>query len=266
MKRMVIALAATVALSAPALAADMAIKAPMPAPIVAPSWSGCYVGGGGGYGWFTQENVTYLTTSVPRTALTSQWDTGGRGWFGTVQGGCDYQFSAGLPWNMVIGAFADYDFADIKGEPTNPWSGLGGTEKMSSQWAVGGRLGVTVTPNLLVYFAGGYTEAHFDRLDLSAKTVNNIAGLPIGAAAGFYLPGQTYKGWFIGAGDEYALNFLPGLFWKTEYRFSDLDRVTKQVYFTGTNAYAFVDEDTKKYVHTVRSELVYRFNWGSSRY
>jgi outer membrane immunogenic protein len=267
MKKVIVALVAAAAFTGPALAADMAAKAPMRAAPVAyaPSWTGCYVGGGGGYGMFTQENVTYLPT-VPRTDLTSQWDTGGRGWFGTVQGGCDYQFSAGLPWNLVIGAFADYDFADIKGEPTNPWSGLGGREKLSSQWAVGGRVGATITPSLLVYFVGGYTEAKFDRLDLFAKTINNIAGLPIGADAGVYVPGQTYKGWFLGAGDEYALSVLPGLFWKTEYRFSDLDRATTRSYFTATNAWTGVNEDQKNYVHTVRSELVYRFNWGGTKY
>ena len=264
MKKVIVALVVTAAFTGPALAADMAAKAPMRAAPVAyaPSWTGCYVGGGGGFGMFTQENVTYITATVPRTALTSQWDTGGRGLFGTVQAGCDYQLSAGFLWNLVIGAFADYDFANIKGDPTNPWSGLGGRERMSSQWAVGGRVGALVTPNLLAYFSVGYTEAKFDQLDLFGKTVNNIGGLPVGTDAGVYIPGQVYKGWFLGAGDEYALNFLPGLFWKTEYRFSELNWVTKRAYFTGTNAYTGIEEDTAKYVHTVRTELVYRFNWG----
>ena len=264
------ACAALAVLTGPSFAADMAARpyTKAPPPVAAPvaSWSGCYVGGGGGYGMFQRENVTYLTTTVPRTALTDQWDFGGRGWFGTVQGGCDYQFSAGLPWNLVIGAFADYDFADITSDPTNPWSGLGGQVKLSSQWAVGGRIGVAVTPNLLAYFSGGYTEAKSDQLNLFAKTINNIAFLPIGANAGIYIPGQTYTGWFIGAGTEYAMNFLPGLFWKTEYRFSEFDAVTTRTYFTATNAYTGVDEDVKKFVQTVRSSLVYRFNWGGSRY
>ena len=53
MKKLVLALSAVAAFSAPALAADMAAKAPMmrAAPVAyAPSWTGCYVGGGGGYG------------------------------------------------------------------------------------------------------------------------------------------------------------------------------------------------------------------------
>jgi outer membrane immunogenic protein len=44
---------------------------------------------------------------------------------------------------------------------------LVGDEKMSSAWSVGGRVGWLVTPNLLTYFSGGYTEATFDRTNLS---------------------------------------------------------------------------------------------------
>ena len=61
---------------------------------------------------------------------------------------------------------------------------------------------------------------------------------------------------------EYALNFLPGLFWKTEYRFSRMDAVTNPIYITATNLPTIYSEDSRKYVHSVRSELVYRFNWG----
>jgi outer membrane immunogenic protein len=76
------------------------------------------------------------------------------------------------------------------------------------------------------------------------------------------------KGWFIAAGDEYALNFLPGLFWKTEYRFSDLDTQSNAVRLVATGARAGggagLDYDSHKFVQTVRSELVYRFNWGGA--
>ena len=77
--------------------------------------------------------------------------------------------------------------------------------------------------------------------------------------------GQTYKGWFLGAGDEYALNFLPGLFWKTEYRFSEFDRGTNALRIIATGLPEGDSLDSKKFVHTVRSELVYRFNWGATQ-
>src|SRR3977135_1473048 len=52
MKKLILALSAVAAFSAPALAADMAAKAPMmPAPVATgPSWTGWHVGGGLGSG------------------------------------------------------------------------------------------------------------------------------------------------------------------------------------------------------------------------
>lgn len=257
MKKFVLAVAAMAAFSGPALAADMVAKAPLrAAPIAyAASWTGCYIGGGGGYGLWNQENTSYDDRTVPRTQLTATNTAGGRGYFGTVGAGCDYQFPIGT-WNLVVGAFGDYDFASIKGNMDQPWFGAYGREKMSSAWAVGGRVGVLITPSLLGYFSAGYTEAYFDSITL----LNNFA--PIGAPIGNYIGSRSYSGYFLGAGDEYALSFLPGLFWKTEYRFSDLDTRNNPIRVTATNALTGISQDSHKYVHTIRSELVYRFNWG----
>ena len=75
------------------------------------------------------------------------------------------------------------------------------------------------------------------------------------------LPGTTKGGWFIGAGDEYALTtFLPGLFWKTEYRYSEFDRSNVNISVGGVAT--GLTETNKVREHSVRSELVYRFNWG----
>jgi len=259
MKKLVLALTAVAAFAAPALAADMApryAKAPAPMPVAVANWTGCYIAGGGGYGLWNQENTTYDDTTNPRTQITGTNTAGGRGYFGTVGGGCDYQFALGN-WNMVVGAFGDYDFASMKGNTTVAAFAYG-QEKLDSQWSAGGRVGVLVTPSLLTYFSAGYTQAHFNSFDLLA----NIG--PIGAPIGNYIGGRTYSGYFLGAGDEYALSFLPGLFWKTEYRFSDLDTRNNPIRVTATNALTGISVDSHKYVHTVRSELVYRFNWGGA--
>ncbi|MBR1272496.1 hypothetical protein JQ629_33980 [Bradyrhizobium sp. AUGA SZCCT0222] len=206
MKKLVIALSAVVTFSSPAISADMAAKAPMRAAPVAyaPSWTGCYVGAGGGYGMWNQENALFDENPPPRTRETATVTSGGRGYFGTVQGGCDYQFAA-MGTGFVVGAFADYDFGSIKGKHNVPGFNIVADDKMSSAWAVGGRVGWLVTPNLLTYFVGGYTQATFDRQDYV-----EALGPPI--ATGNHTDKRTYKGWFLGAGDEYALGFLPGLF------------------------------------------------------
>jgi outer membrane immunogenic protein len=259
MKKMLLALAAVAAFTGSAFAADLPARMPVkaaPLPVPVANWTGCYVGGGGGYGMWNQENTLFddVRNAPVRTQLTGTTTAGGRGYFGTVQGGCDYQFGIGAQ-QFVIGAFGDYDFADLHGNHQPPGINSFANEKLSSQWAVGGRIGWLVVPQLLTYFSAGYTEARFDRQDFYALPLPNTL-------AGIYQTDRTYKGWFLGAGDEYAINFLPGLFWKTEYRVAQFDRQTNPFYVTGTTIPTGLSEDSKKWVQTVRSELVYRFNWG----
>jgi outer membrane immunogenic protein len=262
MKKSLIALIAAAAFTASAYAADlparMPVKAPPPPAPVA-TWTGCYIGGGGGYGLWNQENQGFFDPTLiglvgPRVANTETATSGGRGYFGTVQGGCDYQFGLGS-WNLVIGAFADGDWGSQKGTVNLPVSTLFGDEKLSSSWAAGGRVGVLVTPSLLTYFSAGYTEAHFDRVDFHRSLVVPPVSID-------YFNSHTYRGYFIGAGDEYALSFLPGLFWKTEYRLSEFNRSDNIEFATATNTPNGLVFPSKKWDQTIRSELVYRFNWG----
>ncbi len=258
MKKLALSLTALAALTGSAVAADLPARTyskapPPPVPVV--SWTGCYIAGGGGYGLWNQENTTYDVTTAPRTQLTATTTAGGRGYFGTVGGGCDYQFQA-ANWQIVVGAFGDYDFASMKGNVAEPFFPAYGYEKLDNQWAVGGRVGVLITPNLLTYFSAGYTQATFDRQNFTTLFA------PVGTPAGVFIDKQTYNGWFLGAGDEYAVGFLPGLFWKTEYRVSEYNTKTNPFLFTATGASTLESMDSRKWVQTVRSELVYRFNWG----
>jgi outer membrane immunogenic protein len=244
------AAAVAVTLSGGAHAADLSrpvMKAPPPPPLPVASWSGCYVGAGYGYGMWNQRVQEFAPNGV---ATTIGQDNGGRGWLGTVQVGCDLQVTS----NIVLGAFGDYDWSSIRGNAAD--GVLVANEKLSSSWAAGARAGWVVMPQLLVFVSGGWTQARFDRLDF----VNIFTGAP----AGFSVDQHTYSGYFMGTGYEYALGFLPGLYWKTEYRFSDYrsDRLAIIPTVVG-NAPGFT-LDSHKYVQTLRSELVYRFNWGKA--
>src|SRR4030088_905855 len=248
MKKLVLALTAAAAFTGSAIAADLPARtySKAPAPVAyAPSWTGCYVGGGGGYGLWNQEN-TFFANGPPRTQITQTTTEGGRGYFGTVQAGCDYQFPA-MGTSFVVGAFGDYDFSSLKAN-VSPLVGGIGQEKMSSAWSVGGRVGWVALPGLLTYFSGGYTEATFDQVNLSG------VGVPPSPTVLFF-DKRTYKGWFLGAGDEYALTFLPGLFWKTEYRFSEFDAATNPLRSLPTCVLEAESIDSKKFVPPVRSEL-----------
>jgi outer membrane immunogenic protein len=259
MKKILIALTAVAAFSAPALAADMAAKAPMrAAPIaVAPSWTGCYIGGGGGYGWYTAEGRQ--VDAVTGAYLNNNGDTGGKGWMGQVGAGCDYQF-AGPMGNWVIGLLGDYTFSDVTGSHIGaPATTSVGQLKQDYSWAVGGRVGYLVNPSFLSYFNAGYTETHF-----KDTTYFNALGVPAGVATGTFLEGSTYKGWFLGSGFEYSLGFLPGLFLKTEYRYSEFDRKQLAVRTTATGAPTGLAETVKPFSQSVITTLVYRFNWSGT--
>jgi len=251
MKKLLLSIAITAGVTGSALAADIPVKAarPMMAPVVAANWTGCYVGAGGGYGMWTQDHQALNPTTLAPTSPSAT--AGGRGWFGTVQVGCDYQFAD----RWVVGAFGDWDFASIKGDFNVVGTNFVGQERLRNSWAAGGRLGYVIVPQLLGFVSGGYTQARFNQVDFVLPA--------IGVATTLSMDAQTYSGWFIGTGYEYALDFLPGLFWKTEYRFASYGARNVPVNLNVLGATALVEyERNTKYVQTVRSELVWRFNFG----
>jgi outer membrane immunogenic protein len=261
MKSQIFAAAALITLGAlgSANAADLPMPAPAYSPPPAPiyNWTGCYVGGGGGYAFWQQDSFVVTPGGVPFTASQSN---GGKGWFGQGQVGCDYQFTA--PYfgvQTVIGAFGDFEGGGINGSSTIPL-GLTGSERESSTWAVGGRAGVLVSPRFLTYFDAGYTQARFDGVNYNFA----FAG---GGASGVSLAAQTYNGWFIGSGFEYAFTWLPinGLFLKTEFRYSQYAGnngtnvpLTGGVFGVPVTGAALNSQKATEFIST---ELVYRFNW-----
>lgn len=261
MRKILLASLAALALaSGPALAADMGVptyKAPPPLPPPV-SWTGCYIDAGYGYGLWDQHQ--YQETFPGLARVSADVDSGGRGWLGRFGGGCDVQFPLGNFGNFVAGAFGDYDLMSVHGQMSPGDTLFVGNEKESGAWYAGGRIGYLVTPNLLTYFEGGYTETRFDPVTF------NLLPAPFtpGVAA---MPGQTYNGYFIGGGTEYALNlsWLPiqGLFWRNEWRYAsyrsaDIPISVGGVVTTGMHA--------EKDVQTLTSSLVWRFNWTGSRY
>jgi outer membrane immunogenic protein len=249
MKRILFSVATVVAMAAPALAADLRAPVMKAPPMAMTNWTGCYLAGGGGYGMWNQD-VTSLDTGV-RTD--HDVTNGGRGWFGTLGAGCDLQVSG----SWVVGIFGDYDFADLHGDASVPISGdsFAGREKMRSAWSVGGRLGYLITPSVLTYFSGGFTQARFGAFDLTGTA---------GTTPTYRIGSHTYAGWFLGGGYEYHLNWapFPNMFWKTEYRFAEYERDNLPLTLYSNGAATTLSIDSRKFVQTIRSELVWRFNWG----
>ena len=272
MKKLAFALAASAVLAGPAMAADMAAKAPRPmaAPVIATNWTGCYLSGGVGYQFDRVRHETW-GGSAPNELRTQQSDSSLTGWYGTVGAGCDYQFNS----RWVVGLFGDYTFSDdVRGDYlvrlTGPGDVTVGRLKNDWSWAIGGRLGYLVAPNVLTYVNGGYTQTHFKGIALYDRFVNN-GGLYTGIGIG----GQTLDGVFVGTGFEYGLDFLPGLFLRSEGRASWFQDKTASVacvsagsVCAGPGAPAFVgfNRDVRNDIVTyaAKTELVYRFNWGGA--
>src|SRR3979411_3084235 len=105
---------------APALAADMApryTKAPPPVAVAVFSWTGFYIGGHVGYGWFDRnstlvntETAVFFAPAIAAGALPSIYGVNPRGVVGGGQIG--YNWQSGM-W--VFGVEADIQGADGKG-------------------------------------------------------------------------------------------------------------------------------------------------------
>ncbi|MFL6797128.1 MAG: outer membrane protein [Xanthobacteraceae bacterium] len=261
MKKLLVAAAAGLTLSVGGMAgaADLGrpiMKAPPPPPPPIYSWTGCYVGAGGGYGMYNRTHDLEIGPGFigAGTVIVGNEDAGGRGWLATVQVGCDFQIAQ----SIVIGAFADYDWRNIRGQYTLAGLPVVGELRERNAWAAGGRIGWLVNPQLLSYVSAGYTQVRTDTTNFAL----NIPLIGLGGLVLANLPGQTLDGWFIGGGVEYALGWFPGLFWKTEYRFADYRRNDDlRTIFIGTTAVPSIfAERSHHYDQTIRTELVWRFN------
>jgi outer membrane immunogenic protein len=183
MKRVVVASVAAFVMSiaAPALAADMPVKAVMKAPPPVVTWTGCYIGGNVGGGWADKEYTDPLAVPPDPFNLGTHSP---RGIVGGGQIGCDYQ--AGI---VVIGVQGMLQGANLNGEHNSvdrfvthiPW--------LATATA---RLGVLVDPKALIYVKGGaaWVRDKEDIFDL-------VTGLREATAD------VTRSGWVIGFGAEW---------------------------------------------------------------
>ena len=123
-KFLVAGIAAAACSSAPALAADMAVKAPMAPPIapVVDSWTGFYIGANGGWGW---SSIDTAAVPDPNGAFIAEGDLAGPRFFNTRTNGGVFGGQIGYNWqtgNWVLGVEGDFDVASISGTQ-NPIAG-----------------------------------------------------------------------------------------------------------------------------------------------
>ncbi len=215
-----VALAAMI--TGPAMAADMALKAP---PLAAPySWTGFYVGGNIGYSWGNGDSnynePAFGPVGLPVPISASQKLDG------LIGGGqIGYNWQADKTW--VFGLEADIQGSGEKGGSSNSYTygvidpTLTLTNNADIQWfgTVRGRVGVLVNPTLLLYGTGGLAYGGIS----ASGSVND--GF-VAATTWSFGETTTKVGWTLGAGIEGAIPNTSDWTWKLEYLYIDFGTVS----------------------------------------
>lgn len=228
-KRITAAVAASLAVSVPTMAADLYV-APEPSPplisgVSVYDWSGLYFGIGGG---------TALSNNRVRTA-TPGYSFGGigdRGYFGKLTAGYDYALSNGV----IVGGAISARYGDVDAT----WSGGGFAGEITSDYGIDviGRVGYSVTPRTLAYALAGYSWQHFKYSGTAPVSANN----------------WNDHGYVVGFGTETAIR--NNWTWSSEYRYAN---------YSGDNIAAIGGTGSvDPVIHSFHSSLNYRLGGGPS--
>jgi outer membrane immunogenic protein len=205
MKSLIIAGFVFGGLIAPAVAADMPLKAPpLGAPASVYNWAGCYLGGSVGGIWRQSDSTSIsfvdggsgAAAAVAAGAIPTTFDDGGNSWIGGGQLGCNYQAS-----NWVYGVETDISGTKLNAGQTiatnvPPFFPVTSSVSQDMTWVgtTRGRLGMA-WGNVLLYGTAGATYANVNY----AYAQSNI---PLGPVAIAAADSATQFGWTAGGGLE----------------------------------------------------------------
>lgn len=193
-------------IAAPAFAADVVYQEPAApaAPMeIAPiaTWTGPYAGLSVGYGFEGQTDV-----DLPGVGTIGSADTDG--WMGGAFAG--YQVQNG---SLVYGAEADINYSDVDGSTD---TAIGTFESRTTvDGSLRGRLGVTVTEDILLYGTAGLAAERQRITDPVGERDTNVA-----------------LGYTVGAGVDARLT--DQVFARAEYRYTDYGSETYDFPTTGS--------------------------------
>jgi outer membrane immunogenic protein len=258
MKRISIALAATASLLATgAFAADLPAKVYTKAPVIVDpgyNWTGFYIGGNIGYSWGRSSDTSTLTNAAGTVLLTTAGKSNLDGIVGGGQIGYNWQTQT---W--VWGLEADIQGTGERGSRAfayTPFTGPGIgnftpnilipfvlTQKIDWFGTVRGRVGVLVTPRVLLYATGGLAYGQVN----SSETIGTV--VPSGFSNSI-----TNVGWTVGAGIEGVI----GGNWtaKLEYLYVDLGTVSSSYTLPSTNVISYSSHVTD---NVLRVGVNYKF-------
>jgi outer membrane immunogenic protein len=217
------------ALSSPALAADLPVKAPIykSAPLPVYNWTGCYVGGNVGYSWgrssgeFDFPGLSSSSFITPPLAASYPISSNPQGVIGGVQVGCNRQIDN----RWVLGVEADIQGSAQKASRNisafNTFGeGFSGNVESRLRWfgTLRGVAGFLVTPTVMLYGTGGL--AYGDASISSAIAVTPFGNATTNVTA--VSSSATKVGYAVGAGIAGAFPNSNNWTWKLEYLYIDL--------------------------------------------
>lgn len=265
-RKVLFATAALASLSSPGLAADMALKAPPPPPVAAFSWTGCYVGANGGYGWGRNHSnlvaspdaasQSFWNPALNAGAMPSSYSYTNSGGVAGGQVGCNQQTG-----NFVVGLEADIDWAHLNGAQSIATSGVPGfvpgffSSGSNLQWlgTIRGRVGFTPTDHWLIYGTGGlaYGDVNYNT-SVAFPTTNDFQTISTT---------RTEVGWTIGAGVEWAFNNNWTV--RAEYLYVDLGPRNLTTIGSGRapNLTDTLSDGFSNKYNLVRVGINYKFGW-----
>ena len=267
MKRAVIGGLGVLALAAaPAMAADIPVKAPVMAPVVAPiayNWNGFYIGGNVGYGWGKNTAPVRPGADAFSTAFWTPAFAAGAapGSFGFSQDGFVGGLQIGYNWHFgswLLGFEADAQYSGIKDSLVVSTLVPGFvpatfTASQDLRWfgTFRGRVGLTFDA-AMIYVTGG---GAYGRVDYG-YTLSAPLSLDFHTLAA----SKTQFGWTVGGGLEYSF----GGNWsvKGEYLYVDLGDESFLTTPSGRalNLLSTLRYDAENRYHIARLGLNYRFS------
>jgi outer membrane immunogenic protein len=279
-----------------ASAADLARKAPPPAPLAAPfqDWSGFYVGGEFGFGWGHQDTTTINGRDVGPCSTIFEGDGDAscadleagvaalgipgvsvgphrNGWLG------GFFFGAQKQWNnWVLGLEGDIDGANIKSSGSafaTATSGSVETEdllnvshsltvdsKIDLLGSVRGKVGWVPAPNWLLYGTGGLAFGHVSSnfTDTQSAIISGDAEDNVSAASRTVTGSRNAAlfGWAAGAGVDWKFQIDQGSAWVLGVEYLHYQFLNSSSFNSDTLGF----DIGKQSVDTVKGRISYLFS------
>jgi opacity protein-like surface antigen len=241
-----LAAVALASVSSAALAADI----PPPEPV--PTWSGIYLGAGGGIQFGDLEVDSrlceYLRDDYCYNQFDDEFDDNDDTFVGLVQGGFNWQIGQ----YYVGGAFVSWTFGDNLGSDHKRY--FDEEEDVYGRWntqidnmlTVASRQGILVTPNLLAFTLAGWSWADVDHTFRVSCDECDSPFVKVG-------DNKTLNGLTVGIGAEYK--FFDNLSLRGEYRFTSLDSFSDRKFFDDDHSFAKTKFDGNV------EQVLFSLNW-----